>query len=175
MPPEERLRAAVADGFARLSAISDTDASKPLTNDKWSSKQVIGHLIDSASNNHQRFVRANFTDDLIFPGYDQEQWVSLGHYADAPWESLLALWREFNLQIAGVMEATPASVRDSPRTQHNLHELAFRAVPEDQPATLGYFMTDYVEHLEQHLRQIEIGGREDRGGERWTSNESSKR
>ena len=68
MPPEERLRVAVADGFARLSAISDADASQPLANDKWSAKQVIGHLIDSASNNHQRFVRANFTEDLIFAG-----------------------------------------------------------------------------------------------------------
>ncbi len=154
MPPEERLRAAVADGFAQLSAISDADAARPLTNDKWSAKQVIGHLIDSASNNHQRFVRANFTDDLIFPGYDQEQWVSLGHYADAPWESLLTLCREFNLQIARVMEATPASVRDAPRRRHNLYELAFRMVAEDQPATLGYFMGDYVDHLEHHLQQI---------------------
>ena len=154
MPPEERLRAAIASGFSRLSAISDADASQPLANDKWSAKQVIGHLIDSASNNHQRFVRANFTDDLIFAGYDQEQWVSLGRYAEAPWDSLLTLWREFNLQIARVMEATPVSVRDAPRRRHNLHELAFRAVAEDQPATLGYFMSDYVDHLEHHLGQI---------------------
>jgi hypothetical protein len=154
MPPEERLRAAIASGFSRLSAISDADASQPLANDKWSAKQVIGHLIDAASNNHQRFVRANFTDDLIFAGYDQEQWVSLGRYAEAPWDSLLTLWREFNLQIARVMEATPVSVRDAPRRRHNLHELAFRAVAEDQPATLGYFMSDYVDHLEHHLGQI---------------------
>lgn len=154
MPPEERLRTAVADGFARLSAISDADAFRPLTNDKWSAKQVIGHLIDSASNNHQRFVRANFTDDLIFPGYDQERWVELGHYGEAPWESLLRLWREFNLQIARVMEATPADVKSKPRIRHNLHELAFRALAEDQPATLEYFMSDYVDHLEHHLGQI---------------------
>jgi hypothetical protein len=154
MPPEERLRAAIASASRRLAAISDAEAAKPPAPGKWSPKQIIGHLIDSASNNHQRFVRANFTEDLIFPGYDQEQWVALGQYADAPWESLLSLWREFNLQIARVMEATPASVRDIPRHRHNLHQLAWRAVQEDEPATLGYFMSDYVDHLEHHLAQI---------------------
>jgi hypothetical protein len=154
MSTHERLRTAIADALPRLEGISDDDAARPLSADKWSAKQVIGHLIDSASNNHQRFVRANFTDDLIFLGYDQEKWVELGHYAEASWESLLTLWREFNLQLARVMEATPDDVRDIPRARHNLHQLAWRTVPEDQPATLGYFMSDYVEHLEHHLGQI---------------------
>lgn len=152
--PHERLRAAITEAYPRLSAISDSDAATPAAPGKWSPKQVIGHLIDSASNNHQRFVRANFTDDLIFLGYDQEKWVELGRYDEAPWESLLTLWREFNLQIARVMEATPDEVANAPRKRHNLHQLAWRAVPEDQPATLAYFMSDYVDHLEHHLRQI---------------------
>ena len=152
--PHERLRAAIAEAFPRLSAISDSDAATPPAPGKWSPKQVIGHLIDSASNNHQRFVRANFTDDLIFLGYDQERWVELGRYTEAPWESLLMLWREFNLQIARVMEATPDAVASALRTRHNLHQLAWHPVPEDQPATLVYFMSDYVDHLEHHLRQI---------------------
>ena len=158
MQPEERLRAAIASASPRLAAISDADAAKSPAAEKWSHKQIIGHLIDSASNNHQRFVRANFTDDLIFPGYDQERWVALGHYADAPWDSLLSLWREFNLQIARVMEATPSDVKSMPRSRHNLHQLAWRAVAEDQPATLGYFMSDYVDHLEHHLAQVFGGG-----------------
>jgi hypothetical protein len=95
-----RLRDAIDAAYPRLSAISDFEASISPSPGKWTPKQVIGHLIDSASNNHQRFVRANFTDDLIFAGYDQEKWVLLGAYADAPWNSLLSLWREFNLHRA---------------------------------------------------------------------------
>jgi hypothetical protein len=155
MSASSRLRDAIDAAYPRLSSISDVDASMPPAPGKWSPKEVIGHLIDSASNNHQRFVRANFTDDLIFLGYDQEKWVTLNHYADAPWTSLLSLWREFNLQIARVMDATPAAIREMPRTRHNLDQLAWRAVPEDQPATLGCFMSDYVDHLEHHLRQID--------------------
>jgi DinB superfamily len=152
--PEERLRAAVAKASPRLAAITDAEAGTPPAPGKWSPKQIIGHLVDSASNNHQRFVRANFTDDLIFPGYDQERWVSVGRYAEAPWESLVMLWREFNLQIARVMEATPSDVKVALRARHNLHQLAWHPIAEDQPATLEYFMRDYVEHLEHHLVQV---------------------
>jgi hypothetical protein len=67
---------------------------------------------------------------------------------------LITLWRDFNLQIARVMDATPASVRDMQRTRHNLHQVAWSAVPESEPATLGYFMSDYSNHLEHHLEQI---------------------
>ena len=150
----EDFRRTVEESAARMLSMTEEESRVPRAEGKWSAKEIVGHLIDSASNNHQRFVRANFTDDLIFAGYDQEKWVLLGDYANAPWSSLLTLWREFNLQIARVMDATPASVRDLLRTRHNLHQVAWSSVPEDQPATLGYFMSDYIDHLEHHLAQI---------------------
>jgi hypothetical protein len=151
---EAELRETVALVTPRLLALSDTEAARRPAPGKWSPKQVIGHLIDSASNNHQRFVRAGFTGDLVFPGYEQESWVEAQRYATAPWAELVGLWSNFNLHLARVIEATPADARQKPRVRHNLHELAWKAVPQSEPATLEYFMRDYVDHLRHHIAQI---------------------
>jgi hypothetical protein len=90
----------------------------------------------------------------VFPGYAQDAWVSAQQYQDAPWEQLLMLWRSFNLHIARVMESVPTAERLRPRARHNLDEIASKAVPRDKPATLDYFMEDYVWHLQHHLDQI---------------------
>jgi hypothetical protein len=151
---ETELREAVAAFTPRLLALSESESNRPPAPGKWCPKEVIGHLIDSASNNHQRFVRAQFTDDLVFPGYEQEAWVAAQRYRAAPWSDLVGLWRLFNLHLARVVEAVPASVRQQPRARHNLHELAWQPVAQNQPATLEYFMRDYVGHLEHHIGQI---------------------
>ncbi len=131
----------------------DTTAARPRPH-AWSPREVIGHLIDSASNNHQRFVRAQFQEDLVFPGYDQNAWVEAQQYAQTPWTTLVELWVALNLHIARVMAATPESIRLRPVLEHNLHVIAWETVPASQPTTLDYFMGDYVNHLEHHLRQI---------------------
>jgi hypothetical protein len=117
--------------------------------------EIIGHLIDSASNNHQRFVRARFRTDLRFDGYDQDRWVIAQAYRSANWAQLLNLWESFNLHLARVMETTPQDVLTAARSDHNLHALAWEVVPQDESVTLEYFMRDYVGHLKHHLRQID--------------------
>ena len=148
------LREIVEDAAIRLMRMTESEAKRRPRPEKWSPAEIIGHLIDSASNNHQRFVRAQFQNDLVFPGYDQDAWVASQTYRDARWADLVTLWKFFNIQIARVMENSPDSARNSPRAKHNLDKLAWRAVPSDQPATLDYFMNDYVEHLKHHLAQI---------------------
>ncbi len=68
-------------------------------------------------------------------------------YRDPPWEELIALWRNFNLRIARIMDLVPKDERVRPRARHNLDELAWRPIPRDEPATLDCFMSDYVAHL----------------------------
>jgi hypothetical protein len=152
--PESRLRRVVGNAKPRLEAIADADAAIPRAPGKWSRKEIVGHLIDSASNNHQRFVRAQFTDELICPTYDQDAWVRSQRYRDAPWNELVSLLALLNLQLARVMEASPPEIRTLPRARHNLDRVAFHAIPANEPATLEYFMGDYVVHLEHHLAQI---------------------
>ena len=148
------LANAVEDALPRLRAVSDDASSRHPAPGKWSPREIIGHLIDSASNTHQRFVRASFQDDLVFTGYDQERWVALQQYQDARWEDLLTLWAAFNHHLSRVWAATPAAVRQRQHLRHNLDRLAYRPVAAGSPATLEYFMEDYVLHLEHHLRQI---------------------
>ena len=152
--PEAELRRVVERAAPLLLALSEEEAARAPKPGKWSPKEVIGHLVDSASNNHQRFVRVRFQEDLVFPGYEQEEWVSAQRYAEAPWAELVSLFRGFNLHLARVMESLPEDLRFRPRVRHNLDVLAWRPVPASEPATLEYFLRDYVGHLKHHLGQV---------------------
>ena len=137
-----------------LMALDDAATAQRPAPGKWSPREIIGHLVDSASNNHQRVVRFRDRDDLVVEGYEQDAWVAAQCYQDAPWTELVLLWLTYNRHLARLMAATPAADRDRVRPDHNLHLRAFRAVAADRPVTLGYFMNDYVEHLEHHLAQV---------------------
>ena len=153
------LSQTINDASTRLLLMPDeTVASAPTG--KWSPKQIIGHLIDSAANNHQRFVRAQFTDDLVFPGYEQEAWVEVQRYNDESWTDLVQLWRQYNLHLCHVMSAIPSEVRLKSRARHNLDKIAWQTVSVDEPVTLEYFMKDYSGHLQHHLKQIFSQGAE---------------
>lgn len=149
-----RLLAALDSAEPLLRAISEADSATAPAPGKWSPRQVIGHLVDSASNNHQRFVRGALQDDLVFPGYAQDGWVELQRYDETAWTELLTLWSAFNRHIARVMSSVPADVRMRVRTRHNLDEIATHAPQRPEDVTLDYFMLDYVDHLEMHMRQV---------------------
>ncbi len=150
----EDLRSTVEAGARKLAAVSAEESARRPAPGKWSPREIIGHLIDSACHNHQRFVRAQLEEDLVFAGYQQEEWVRVQAYQDAPWLLLLQLWKEYNLHIARIINSTPVEVSRRPRKRHNLHQIAWQTMPQDQPATLEYFMRDYVDHLKHHLKQI---------------------
>ena len=138
----------------RLLEISDELSAVPRVEGKWSRKQIIGHLIDSAANNHSRFVRAQFNDDLVFPGYEQEAWVDSQRYQEKDWNELVQLWRLYNRHILHIMKVTPEDIRMKLRSKHNLHVIASDKLSPDEPVTLDWFMRDYVDHLKKHLGQI---------------------
>ena len=148
------FRETVDASAARLLALSSAQAGSRPAAGKWSPKEIIGHLIDSASNNHGRFVRAQLQDDLIFGGYEQAEWVRVQRYQEREWADLVRLWQAFNHHIAHVMETTDAEALTRPRAEHNLDALAWQPLGAGQPATLEYFMRDYVGHLKHHLRQV---------------------
>ena len=148
------FHATVIGASMRLSAISDEDAARSQGSDKWTIKQILGHLIDSAANNHQRFVRAQFTDHLVYPGYEQENWVNSQQYNDESWENLIQLWHFYNLHLAHVIAAIPGEKLMQARIHHNLDEIALHPVDKKDTTTLDYFVRDYLVHMKHHLDQI---------------------
>jgi len=121
---------------------------------KWSPKQIVGHLIDSAANNHQRFVRAQFSNDLVFPGYDQEAWVDSQQYNDESWADLVELWARYNKHLLHFISVMSTEALTRQREEHNLDQIAFKPVASASSTTLEYFVRDYVDHMRHHLRQI---------------------
>ncbi|MFY0593504.1 DinB family protein [Roseivirga sp.] len=154
MNMDYNLREITLAAFEQFMTTDKQDAEKRPGHGKWSAKEIMGHLIDSAMNNHGRFVRAQDTDDLIGQGYDQDAWVIAQNYQAMDWDDIIILWRQLNMHMAYIIEQTPDDVRDLKRSNHNLHQIAFNTVPEDQPTTLAYFMEDYVLHVKHHLGQV---------------------
>ncbi len=148
------LRQVILDAAARLQATPESLTQTARIDGQWSAKQILGHLIDSATNNHQRFVRAQFTDDLRFQGYDQEQWIRVQHYDEEAWTDLIDLWRGYNLHLAHIISKIPESTLTQPRTAHTLDKIAWQTVNAAEPTTLEYLIRDYVGHLQMHLEQL---------------------
>jgi hypothetical protein len=148
------FRSTVLTATERLRAISPEKSAQKSSTDQWSIKEVLGHLIDSAANNHQRFVRAQFTDDLVFPGYEQEKWVNAQRYNQESWGDMIQLWSSYNLHLLHVISAIPEATLMRARIRHNLDEIALHPVDKQDPATLDYFVRDYLVHMKHHLDQI---------------------
>ncbi len=148
------LLSAIDKARYQLEVMADQESSIRPAPGKWSKKEILGHLIDSACNNHRRFVLAPGQDSLVFDGYDQEAWVERQNYQAADWQELVNLWYAYNRHLARMVDLIPPDILLKEHHEHNLDQLAWQPVPLDQPATLAYFIRDYIGHLEHHLRQI---------------------
>jgi hypothetical protein len=138
-----RLASDVETALAELTRSSEERATRPRSAGKWSPKEILGHLIDSAANNHQRFVRGQEGPTLRLPGYQQEHWVASQRYRERRWSELVQLWGAYNRHLAHVIAAIPEERRDTP-----CH------IGDSPPMTLAQVALDYVGHIQHHLRQI---------------------
>ena len=139
----QELRSEIDAAAVRLGELTEAEAVRERGAGKWILKEILGHLIDSATNNHQRFVRAQLADPLVFPAYSQDAWVGLQRYRDESWGELLQLWLALNKHVAHVIESVP-----EPKLQTRC------IIGESEPVTLEWLMRDYLRHLRHHLGQI---------------------
>ena len=140
----EELQAVIERTPDRLRKIGEAESGVRPEAGEWSRKEILGHLIDSASNNHQRFVRAQLTDALLaFPDYAQDGWVQVQGYQQTPWQALVELWAAYNRHLLHLMRHV------NPDTLERRCKIG-----NDQPVSLAFLMQDYVRHLKHHLQQI---------------------
>ena len=139
----QKLRESINKIVPLLEAIPESEtSSKPLPT-KWSKKEILGHLIDSACNNQQKFVRTMLTKHLDFVGYQQDDWVAMQHYNEYDWKTLITIWKAQNLHIAHIIEhVKPASLQNT------------ISIDGNGLYTLEFIMQDYLEHQLHHLKAI---------------------
>ena len=125
---------------AALTAFPAASGNTPYRPGGWTRKQVLGHMIDSAANNHQRFIRLQSGDLANFPPYDPDIWVERGAYAENSWTSVVTLWHLYNVQLVHIITGIPAEV------------LTNRWV--DQNVDLAFLVHDYVDHMVGHLKEV---------------------
>jgi hypothetical protein len=123
---------------------SEIELSQPMAPGRWSRKEILGHLIDSAANNHRRFVLAQSGPwPYVIEPYDQNHWVQCGSYLNVPGPELFLFWNAYNKQLKQLISAMPAAT------------LARECqTPYGTQVTLEWLVEDYVLHLEHHVQQI---------------------
>ncbi len=140
-PPLEKV---LAFEFVNLRVLADEEAAiRPAGANSWSRKEELGHLIDSAINNHVRFVRASLEPEFTGQGYDQDGWVRAHGYHELAWPTLLEMWRQHNELLVRVVKRIPEA-----RLATVCH------MGDAAPVTLSFLIDDYVLHMQHHLDHI---------------------
>lgn len=125
-----------------LYAIDETTFSEKPNPAKWSKKQIIGHLIDSATNNHHRFVRTQF-ENIPAISYNQDKWNAHNYYQQTDGKQIIDLWTAYNKQLAALISYIPEDALGR-----------FCNTGSETSYTLEFLINDYVAHLEHHLKQV---------------------
>jgi hypothetical protein len=127
-----------------LDEISPALADVPWREGGWTRKQIVGHLLDSASNNRQRFVRAAIDGSYAGPGYAQDAWVAAHGYSGESWETLVRWWQAEHEILMAAVDRIPKERLEAPCV-----------VGDDAPVTLRFLIEDYVRHQQGHFKQLQ--------------------
>ena len=137
------LEAAIDREIAGLRQITEPESAVKSAPGAWSKKEELGHLIDSAANNHVRFVRASLATEFRGVGYQQDEWVRLHGYQQMSWTDIVDFWRQYNDFLVGLVRRIPDEKLMTPCV-----------VGESAPVDLKFLIEDYVLHMQHHLDHI---------------------
>lgn len=138
-----RFEAAINEARQKLSVVTEDEANQAARTGGWLRKEELGHMLDSAQNNHQRIVLAVLNGEYAGPEYAQNDWVELHGYRDMQWAELLALWYTRNQMLHRIIARIPGDRLDATVT-----------VGENPGISLSDWIDDYLHHLASHVAQI---------------------
>ena len=133
-----------SDFSSKIDKISEELFSAKPSPEKWSKKEVLGHLIDSASNNLRRFICGQYEPSPKIV-YQQDFWVMANNYQNVPKENVIQLWKLLNEQICEVLRSMPLE---------NAGLSCDTGKDNVQLRSIQWLAEDYVKHLKHHLNQI---------------------
>jgi hypothetical protein len=139
----QKFRADLDEVHRTLLGVSAKLADVPWREGGWTRKQIVGHMLDSAANNRQRFVRASTEVKYSGPKYAQDAWVDAHGYASQPWATLLGWWEAEHEILMAIVDRIPQDKLETPCV-----------VGKDQPVTLRFLIEDYITHQQWHLKQL---------------------
>lgn len=158
----QQLKQVINNARPDLLSIPEKKASEKPFPDKWALKEILGHLVDSAANNHQRIVRMQEVASLGKFTYTQQHWVDSQHYIEERWQDIVEFWYFYNTHLAHVMEHV------DPGSLDNTCDMDYAG-----PATLMFVIEDYVRHVQHHLDQI-FSGVDPRERQQWVRRQPSQ-
>lgn len=137
----KQIKQVIETSLNEFDSIAEDVWTEKHSPEKWSKKEVLGHLADSAMNNIHRFIRIRHGDKTNI-WYQQDAWVKASDYQNQDLQSVQILWQALNVQIARIWD--------------NLEEEDMqKTIPvKDETPTLQFLMEDYIDHLNHHLKQI---------------------
>lgn len=141
-----KLESLISEMTEIVNATDEVEFNLKLAPNKWSKKEILGHLCDSALNNHARFVKIIISSyPITIQGYTQDDWVRVNDYQNQYGKSdVLSLWQNINKTILRVLRKADTS------------DFQKKCVlPDQKEVTLEWLLNDYVAHLIHHLEQIE--------------------
>ena len=139
------LNAAVDAALKLFDRIDEARTTTRPAPGQWCAREILGHLVDSACNNHRRFIVGQGNGPVAFDGYEQNAWVARQRYADIPFRDIVALWAAYNRHLARVIASAPDETLS----------YSGRSPDGTGDVTLRFLMEDYVTHLRHHLDQLQ--------------------
>ena len=141
-----KFRAELDEVHRALVSLPEALSDVPWREGGWTRKQIVGHLLDSATNNRQRFVRAATDGSFLGPNYGQDAWVAAHGYAEQSWGTLLSWWETEHEILISVVDRIPEERMEAPCV-----------MDEDAPVSLRFLIEDYTVHQNWHLKQLVAG------------------